>query len=517
MTEPALYRNTRIMTIGTGLSRITGLGRTIAMVYALGVTTSRLADTYNLANTMPNIIYDLVLGGIFSAVFVPVLIEIREERSDDPSPLVTMSLLALALFSVIAAVAAPLIMRIYSFSVPDAAQRADQLALATFFLRWFAPQIFFYGLTSVTQALLNVRGRFAGPMFAPVLNNIVVITMFVVYARVFAQHGLHLSFAAKTLLGAGTTAGVVLQGLVLIPYLRADKLRFRPDFRHPAIARTLRLSGYALGYAVVNQIGLWVVLVLANRIRGGVTSWQAAYQFFTLPYGVFAVSIVTALHPDLSRARVADDWQTFRTSFNTGMRSIAYLILPAAVGYVLVAGPLTQVLLAHGVATGRDAAFVASVLRAFAPGLIFYSLFQLVARTFYALPDTRTPTFVNLIAVIVQSALNVPLFLWKHVEGLAFSFDISYAVGVVLLMLLLKRRVPNGLHLRSLVAPGTRIAAITAVMGVCVWALLRVLHAPDAVRLGGAVGAGAILYLAFSQVAGVDERMIVLGLFRRRS
>src|ERR1051325_5909717 len=114
MTDTTLYRNTRVMTIGTTLSRVTGLGRTIAMVYALGVTASRLADTYNLANTLPNIIYDLVLGGIFTAVFVPVLMELRERRSGDPSPLVSVSLLALAAVSAIAAIGAPLIMRIYS-------------------------------------------------------------------------------------------------------------------------------------------------------------------------------------------------------------------------------------------------------------------------------------------------------------------------------------------------------------------------------------------------------------------
>ncbi len=516
MTDTQVYRNTRVMTVGTTLSRLTGLGRTIAMVYALGVTATRLADTYNLANTMPNIIYDLVLGGIFSAVFVPVLIDVRERKGDDPSPLVTISLLALAAVTVLTALAAPAIIHIYAFGIANATVRAEQVALATFLLRWFAPQIFFYGLTSLAQALLNVRGKFALPMFVPVLNNVIVIGTFIVFARSFAANGLHISFAAKTLLGAGTTVGVVLQALVLIPFLRADKLRFRPNIKDPAIARTLRLSGYAIGYALVNQIGLWVVLVLADRVRGGVTSWNAAYQFFTFPYGIFAVSLITALHPDLSRAAGRGDWAAFRKWFQTGARGVAYLLVPAAVGYALVAAPLTRVLLAHGVATAHDAIAVADVLRAFTPGLVFFSAFQLVARCFYALPDTRTPTLVNLGAVVVQSGLNLPLFLWRHVAGLAYSFDISYLLGVIGLLFFLRRRVPSGLGLRTLLAPMTRIAVLGAAMGAAVWAVVHAMHGSDVLRLGAGVGAGAILYLAFSQVAGLEEREIVLGLFRRR-
>ena len=516
MSDAALYRNTRVMTIGTGLSRVTGLARTAALVYALGVAGTRLADTYNLANTMPNIIYDLVLGGIIAAVFVPVLIDIRGHASGDPSALISVSLVALGVVTVLVAIAAPVIMRIYTFRISDPAVRAEQLALATFLLRWFAPQIFFYGLSSLTQALLNVRGRFAGPMFAPVLNNVIVIGTFIAYARLISAHGLHISFAAKTLLGAGTTAGVVVQAIVLIPYLRADKLRFRPNFKDPAIARMVRLSAYALGYVVANQIAFWVVLMLANRKQGGVTEWSVAYQFFTLPYGLFAVSLVTALLPDLSRAASTRDWSAYRRWFSTGIRGVAYLLLPAAVGYALVAPPLMRLVLAHGVATAHDAGAVASVLRALAPGLVFFSAFQLLTRCFFALPDTRTPTIVNAAAVIVQTTLSFPLFALRHVDGLAYAFDISYFVGAAVLLVILARRVPNGLDLKGAVPSLARICAMSAAMGAGVWGLSHAIHSGDLARLGAAVGAGAILYLAFSQVAGLEERMIVLGLFRRR-
>lgn len=502
------------MTVGTGLSRLTGLVRVAAMTYALGVTGTRLADTYNLANTTPNIVYELFLGGILTSVFVPVLIETRERRTGDASALISVSLIALAAVSAIAAVGAPLVMRIYTFRVEDPVARAAQLELATYLLRWFAPQIFFYGVSAISEALLNVRGRFAPPKFAPVLNNVVVAATLFVYARMLGEQSLQLSDSAKLLLGAGTTAGVVMQALVLLPYLRGEKLRFRLRLRDEAVVRVARLAGYVLGYVVINQIGLWVILALANGIEGGVTSWQVAFIFFQLPHGLFAVSLQSAIFPDLARAASAQMWDTFRSRFASGVRAVAYLLVPAAVGYAILAYPITRLVIARGVATDTDAAAVASVLQVFAIGLVFYSVFHLSTRCFYALPDTRTPTAINAAAVAVNIAVDVPLFFAFGVRGLALGHAIAYTTGVALLVGVLARRVPGGLHLRRLVGPLLRITTAAALMGVCVWLLARLMTGSDLLEVGVCVGAGAILYLAFSQVAGVEERGMVLGLLR---
>jgi putative peptidoglycan lipid II flippase len=515
MDERGVYRATRVMTIGTGLSRITGLLRTAAMVYALGVTGTRLADTYNLANVTPNIIYELFLGGIFTAVFVPVLVELRAGRRD-PSALVSVSLVALAVLAVVAAIVAPLIMHIYTFRVPDPEVRAAQHELATFLLRWFAPQVFFYGLSAIAGALLNVRGRFGPPMFTPVLNNLLVTGTFGVYARAFAEQGLDISTGAKVLIGAGTTAGVVVQAVVLLPYLRGERLRFRPRFSDPAVARVLRLSAYVIGYVLVNQAGLWVVLALANGVRGGVTSYQVAFMFFQLPHGLFAVSLHTALLPSLARAANGGDWDAYRRSFHTGVRGVAYLLLPSAVGYLILAGPIARLLLARGAAGTADAEAVAGVLTVFAIGLVSFSTFQLLTRCFYALPDTRTPTALNAVAVAVHTAVNFPLFAWLGVRGLALGHAIAYTIGAFLLLWALSRRIPGGLRLAPLAGPLARIAAITALMAIAVGGIAARIAGPDVLTVGVSAGTGAILYLAFSQVARVEERAILVGFLRGR-
>ena len=516
MTDTPIWRAAGLMTVGTALSRLTGLVRIAAMTYALGITGTRLADTYNLANTTPNIVYELFLGGILTSVFVPVLIETRERNERDASALISISLIALAVISAIAAIGAPFIMRIYTFRVPDPVARAQQLELATYLLRWFAPQIFFYGLSAVAEALLNVRGRFAPPKFAPVLNNLVVAATLLGYAHLFGQQTLTLSGGAKVLLGAGTTAGVVLQAFVLLPYLRGERLRPIFDLRDPAVARVLRLSVYVIGYVVINQLGLWVVLALANGVRGGVTSWQVAFIFFQLPHGLFAVSLQTAIFPDISRAAAAADWDMFRRRFASGVRGVVFLLAPAAIGYAVLAHPITRLVLARGVADVSDAAAVARILQVFASGLVFYSLFHLLTRCFYALPDTRTPTAINAVAVAVNVAVAFPLFFRFGVRGLAAGHAIAYAIGVVLLSSVLTRRIPGGLGLSSLAPSMLRIVGIASAMGACVALISGALHATDLVEVGVSVGAGAILYLAFSQVAGVEERMILLGFLRGR-
>jgi putative peptidoglycan lipid II flippase len=531
MTEPQtpahtagttrFWRAAGVMSIGTAVSRIAGLLRVAALTYALGVTGTRLADTYNLANTTPNIIYELFLGGILTAVFIPVLVEARA-RDKSPAPdgdsaLVSVALIALAVVSVLAAVGAPLIMRIYTFRISDPSTRAAQLELATYLLRWFAPQIFFYGVWAIAQALLNLRGVFGPASFVPALNNLVVAGTLFAFARIIGgAQSLGLTSGAKVLLGAGTTAGVAVQAITLLPYLRKERIRFRPKFRDPAVTKMLRLAVFVAGYVVINQIGLWVVLALANGRTGGVTSWQVAYIFFQLPHGLFAVSIYTALFPDLSRAASARDWDAYRDGFARGVRGIAFLLVPAAIGYGLLADPIARLLLARGVADAGDAAAVASVLKGFAWSLVFFSTFQLLTRCFYALSDARTPTTLNAAAVAVNIVVNIPLYAWLGVRGLAFGHAIAYAVGVVLLMLVLNRKVPGGLDPRALIGPLCRISAAAAGMGICVWALTRGVRSPDVLVVGASVGAGAILYLAFSQVAGVGERSILLDPLGRR-
>ncbi|MDQ3990784.1 MAG: murein biosynthesis integral membrane protein MurJ, partial [Actinomycetota bacterium] len=216
----ALVRSTAAMAVGTALSRITGFLRVSAAAFALGVAETRLADAYNVANNTPNIVYELVLGGILTSVFVPVFIEqlasrTREEAWNAARAVLTVTAVILTAVAVIGIVAAPWIVRLYTFRVEGPARQATQ-ELATLFLRFFMPQMLFYGVGAVATGLLNAHRRFAVPMFAPILNNLVVIGSFLAFAAMVAGRSPSpetITLAEKLVLALGTTGGVVAMTL----------------------------------------------------------------------------------------------------------------------------------------------------------------------------------------------------------------------------------------------------------------------------------------------------------------
>ena len=183
----ALGRSTAVMALGTLLSRVTGLGRVVVLAYVLGAT--RLADSYNLANNTPNMIFDLVLGGVLSATLVPVFVERLITRDDDEasravSAVLTLAAAVLTVASVATVAGAPWIVRLYN-SLNHTGAARDEQAVATVFLALFAPQVAFYGFAALAEAVLNARRRFAAPKFAPVLNNVVTMAvLFAAYAMV---------------------------------------------------------------------------------------------------------------------------------------------------------------------------------------------------------------------------------------------------------------------------------------------------------------------------------------------
>ena len=494
------------MAVGTTLSRLTGLGRMVALVFALGVAESRLADTYNIANTLPNIIYELVLGGVLTSVFIPVLVqELRTREHDDAweaaSSLVSTSLAVLVALSAVTVVVAPWVVGLFSSRL-SGAEAANQRELATFFLRFFALQVALYGYAAIAGALLNAYDRFAVPMFAPILNNAVVIATFLVFAAVVSgtptNASVNADLGSKLLLALGTTAGVGAMAAVHWPYVRQlpGRLRLRIDFRHPAVCKLARLSGWTLLYVVVNQIGLGIALYLANGEQGGPTAYFTAFAFFQLPYGIVAVSIMTALLPTLSGQYVAGDTAGFRARTADGLRATGLLLLPATAAYLVLAKPLIQTLLERGVAQDASSALVAEVLQMFAIGLLPFSAFLLFNRAFYARQDTRTPLLLNIVDNVVTVALDFALFPFMGVAGLALAHSLGYVVATAVAGLLLARRL-GGLGIRHSVR---ELGKVSLASGIATLAMVAVVVGAREVTDAG--GGRALVQLIAGVVVG---------------
>jgi putative peptidoglycan lipid II flippase len=531
-SRATFVRNTAVMSVGTALSRITGFLRLSVAAWALGA--SGVANAYTRANTTPNIIYELALGGILTSVFVPVFVDWlhtrgREEAWDLARRVLTLSLVVLGAIALLGAVLAPQIMRLYFSETPHAEQG---IALGTFFLRWFMPQVVFYGIGAVAGGLLNAHRRFAAPMFAPILNNLSVMATMIVFATL--HHGdltiTSLTFTQKTILGAGTTAGVAAMTLALWPSLRSIGFRWRLrfDWGHEAVRHLARLASWVVVYVVANQAAFLVVLRLSGRDTTWFPIYTYAFILFQLPHAIFTVSIFTALLPRMSRSWASADTDGLRRQLSRGIRDMSVIVVPAALGYLVLAHPITRLVLQHGHFSPDSAELTARVLQAFALGLPFFSAFQLFTRTFYAMQDSRTPALVNVAAAVVNVAANL-FFLevagWG-VAGLALGHATSYVFSSGVCLILLRRRL-RGVEGGAIWATLMRVVpagVLTALAALGVAELLErtvgvASLALQIVQVGGAVLTGLLVFAASASIFGIKEvdevRTAALRRFRR--
>ena len=524
-SQAAFVRNTAVMSVGTTLSRVTGFLRLSAMAYALGIAETRLADAYNIANITPNIVYELALGGILSSVFVPVFVMWLQSRGRDAAwdvarRVLSIAAVSLSIICVLGIVLAPWIIRLYTVGVPEGQRQVVQ-ELASFFLRWFMPQIVFYGIGAVATGLLNAHRRFAVPMFAPILNNLIVIATFLTFAGMSHPGQAVLATGPqKLVLAIGTTLGVVAMTVALWPSLRklGFRFRWRPGWRDEAVVRIAHLAKWVVVYVVANQLGYLVVLILAARVKGGYTAYAAAFMLFQLPHAIFVVSVFTALLPAMSSRWVDGDRQAFRELLARGIRWTAVIVVPAALGYLVLAVPIVRLLLQHGVTGPRSTDLVAGILVFFSLGLFSFSTFQLLLRAYYSMQDTRTPALVNIAAVGLNVLVDLlfVLALGMGVKGLALGHATAYTFGCIALLAMIRRRL-GGLDGRRIVSGLSRTFVAAGITAAVAWVAARAIGGwvgtatigGQAAQVLGAVAAGILAFVAAALMLRVDEVDVV--------
>ncbi len=508
----SLLKSNLAVATGTAMSRITGLVRVAVLGAVLG-SPSALADAYDLANGTPNMIYELLLGGVLSSSLVPLFTRLHEEKDEEgTNAVLSVALVVMAGITAAAVLAAPLIFRLYSLLVSAAVDAGQYREVGTLLARIFLVQIFFYGINALASALLNARGRFFAAAWVPTLSNILIIGGLLLVPGVTEHTVPSLqdtldNSTLRWLLGGGATVGIVVMAVALLPSVAAAgvRFRFRPQFRHPAVQKLRVLSGWALGFVVANQVA---VVVIRNLLRGGdgaVFSYSRAYLWFVLPHGLLAVSIATTFLPQMTRSITQKDRQGLIRHSSLGVRLIALVAMPAGFGLFVLRRPIIGAAFEHGNVSAADALATSRALAGFALGLVGFSVYLFVLRVFYAHQDARTPFIINLFENAINIVLAILLVGRYGLLGLGVSFAVAYLVAALWSLQILSYKVP-GFHLRPLLGSLYRMALASLVMAEAVWAVAQL--------VGANSGGGAVLRIGVAGVVGVGVYVGVLAVLR---
>ncbi|MFY1653454.1 murein biosynthesis integral membrane protein MurJ [Solwaraspora sp. WMMB762] len=525
--------NSAVMALGSLVSRGTGFLRTLVLAAALGG--SLVGNAYTTAQIFPGMVYEFLLGGILTSVLVPVLVRRRKSDPDRGQAyaqrLLSLAVLALAVATLVAMAAAPLLTLLYS-SDRTTEEFRDLVTLLSYLM---LPMIFFTGLSALVSALLNTRGHFAAPMWAPILNNLVVIATLGTYIAIFGARIIEpgeMTPGRIVLLGGGTLLGVVVQAAGLVPALRkvGFRWRWRFDFRQLGLAELGRLGVWMFCYVAVSQLGLVVVFNLLNRAgdedEAGPLIYNNVFLLLMMAHGIIAVSVITALMPRMSSAAADGRYSDMAVDLARGTRTVTAVLAPIAVCYAVLATPVSFSLFRYGAFDTEAADATAVVLLAAAVALVPFAVSQLFTFGFYALPDTRTPALINIPVVALRILVQIGLFVALSVQfaapGLMIGNGVSYLAAAVLSAWLLRRRVGR-IGFGGIMVTFGKVALAAGGAALAGWLVVTLLPGGDTpsqplailqlVVGGAAVG---LVYLGLAVVLRIREIVDVLAMVRRR-
>ena len=500
-------RSAGLMTVLTIVSRVTGFIRTWAMAAAIGM--SLLSSSYQVANNLPNMLYELVMGGMLVTAFLPVYMGVRREQGRDASNeyvgnLLGILLLLLGGISVLGTVFAPGFIWTQSFLSGD----GGSMNTAAFMFRFFAIQILFYGLGSVFSGVLNAHRDYFWSTFAPVLNNVIVIASFMGFAPVSAQFG---ERAGIILIAAGTTFGVFVQMACQIPALGKHGVHphIHIDFKDPALRQTITLGIPTLLATVCMFVSTSITNAAALVVQPETGPSVIAYArlWYTLPYALIAASLSTALYTELSHDAQEKDYDSVRTGISRGVAQMLFFLIPFALYLIVFARPLNMIYCA-GKFDESGVALVSEFLVYLALSLPLYGVVVLMQKSFSALLDMKPYGRYCLYSAIGQagSVLLFGVALGYGMPAIALSYVVDYVILVGCSLWWLRRRL-HGLQVKSILHGGffgLLLGGLGAAAGAGVlWALERFV---------GALGGSILVTLGYVCVAGIVSLAVTFGL-----
>ncbi len=533
----SISRASRIMALGTIASRVTGMVRQLLLVASLG--TLALGTAFNIANNVPNTIYLLVIGGAVNSIFVPQLVRAMKDDADGGQAfmdrLLTLTAVVMVVLTLLCVLLAP---QIVTFFYPKATGANREVTII--FARYMLPQIFFYGMFVMFGQILNAKDKFGPMMWTPVLANVIQIATLGCYLWIagYVQTTENITQNELVLLGIGTTLGIVLQTVTLIPYMRQAGVSFRPrfDWRGVGLGRSATLAKWTMGMVLAGQVSTTIITRLSSAMDTsgthqtegvGYVAYSNALTIWILPQAVITVSIITALLPRMSRAAHSGDRDAVRDAISYGLRVSAVAIVPCAFAFLAFGQQIAAILFQHGATNATMARNLGYMLMAFGLGLIPFSAQYLMMRGFYAYEDTKTPFIVTAWISAFNGGLAYVSYELLHttkwaVAGMCVGYVIAYTIGLVMTGKRLSRKL-RGLDTKRVVRTHAKLIAASAlaavVGGPLGFVITQGLH-------GGLTGAGAgmviggglftLLFLFAARRMRIEEVDMLLGTVRSR-
>ncbi|WP_111652411.1 murein biosynthesis integral membrane protein MurJ [Actinoplanes lutulentus] len=501
------------MAVATLASRVAGFLRILVLAAALGLGT-RLLDTYNVANTLPNAVYELVVGGTMASIVVPLLTRAALSEPDNgivyAQRLLSLIVYILGIVTVLAIVAAPLLIDLYAPGFT-----AGQRDLAIVFSRYFFPQILFYGISATAGAILNIRGVFGTPAWAPLVNSVIVIAVGLTYLIVGGSTGTSLTTGDLLLLAVGTSAGVFAQMTLVVWALRRSgfPIRLHLDPRGIAIRRIGRLGIWVLLSVITAQI----LTAAATRAAswggpGGITAYQNASAIYLVPFAVIAVSVMTAMLPRLSQYAARGEHQRVTVGLSRAVRTALVVMAPIAAAFILLGPDIAIVLFDHGNSDAGTVRVLGRVLSAYGLALVPFTSYMIMQRGLYALQDTRTSALITALVAAVGvagcAAAGWLLPARDIVVGIPVAYAVAYFTGLNVTALVLRKRL-GYIDGKRLVRTHARVFVATATgaasAAVAVWVVGASSWTESLVTLVVAGLAGGLGYLVAGRLVRIIE------------
>lgn len=492
------------------VSRILGFVRERAIAEVFGRTD--VTDVFYAAFSLPDLMYQLLVGGALSSAFIPVFTQYlargdEEEAWKVASTFINAAAILLAVSMVLGIVFAPALAPLVGIGFAG-----EQRELLIRLMRITFPAVFFTALSGLEMGVLNSYQKFTMPAIGPIIYNLAQILGAYVLGPIIGIFGM----------AVGTICGSVGSFSVQAPtVLRIARAHYRPiiDIHHPGIRRMMRLMVPALIGLSIAQINLIVGQNLASLLEtGSIVALRLANRLIHFPLGVFAMGISTAAFPTLARLAARQEMEEFGRTFSFSLRVVFFITIPSAVGMAALRVPIVRLLFQSGEFTAQDTEATAFALLFYSLGLFAQSGLQILTRIFYSLQDTVTPVKVGLLTVIINLLLSLALLQWTELAhgGLALAFSVTSTVNMLVFLILLRRKLGVIGGGRLLVTVAKSLAAALVMGAVASWTA-GVLEGVVGVETGtsrliqtmGAISVGAVVYLVTAFLLRMEELLFV--------